>query len=215
MAAIFSRQAGGMLRLVIVAIAAVLVGTPLGLMAWVRTPHVTGVGNPIQQPVLFDHRHHVVDDGISCAYCHSTAERAAPAGLPSTARCMGCHGQIWNHSPLLEPVRESYFTGRPIPWVRVNRLPDFVYFDHSIHLAKGVGCESCHGRVDRMAAVFQAKPLTMGWCLGCHRNPEKFVRPRSEVMTMGWSAGDQRALGAMLVRQYRVREMTHCTACHR
>jgi hypothetical protein len=113
-------------------------------------------------------------------------------------------------------VRESYFSGQPIPWVRVNRLPDFVYFDHSIHVAKGVGCESCHGRVDRMAAVQQAKPLTMGWCLNCHRHPEEFLRPRSEVTTMGWKPkGDQEALGMALRKEYDVRSMTTCSTCHR
>lgn len=194
----------------------VIIGGPLLLMAWVRTPYVTSQGNPVQQPVLFDHRHHVVDDGIECRYCHSTVDRSPSAGIPTTARCMGCHGQIWNESPLLARVRSSYFSGQPIPWVRVNRLPDFVYFDHSIHVAKGVGCESCHGRVDQMAAIEQAKPLTMGWCLSCHRRPEAQLRPRSEVTTMGWKPKEnQLALGAALKKEYGVRSLTNCTTCHR
>lgn len=215
-AALFSRPANTALRLGLVLAGLLVLGVPLLLMAWVRTPQVTGVGDPVQQPVLFDHRHHVVDDGIECMYCHSTVDRSPAAGMPTTARCMGCHSQVWNDSPLLALVRESYFTGKPIPWVRVNRLPDFVYFDHSIHVAKGVGCESCHGRVDRMAAVSQAKPLTMGWCLSCHRQPEKFLRPRSEVTTMGWEPKmDQRKLGRALEREYAVQKVTNCSGCHR
>lgn len=216
MAALFSRPANTALRLGLVLAGLLVLGVPLLLMAWVRTPNVTGEGNPVQQPVLFDHRHHVVDDGIDCMYCHAEVDRSPAAGIPTTARCMGCHSQVWNASPLLARVRESYFSGRPIPWVRVNRLPDYVYFDHSIHVNKGVGCESCHGRVDEMAAVEQAKPLTMGWCLSCHRKPEEFLRPRSEVTTMGWEpAGSQEALGRKLKEEYGVREMTNCSTCHR
>jgi hypothetical protein len=216
MAWIFSRADDTRLRVGLVLAALVVVGVPLALMAWVRLPQATGEGDPVQQPVLFDHRHHVVDDGIDCEYCHSTAERAATAGMPSSARCMGCHGQIWDRSPLLARVRESYYSGVPLAWVRVHRLPDFVYFDHSIHVRKGVGCESCHGRVDRMAAVYQAKPLTMGWCLECHRDPAPHLRPRDEVTTMGWSPpGDRAALGRALMREYDVRTVTYCTGCHR
>jgi hypothetical protein len=138
-------------------------------MVWVRTPYVTGQGQPVDQPVKFDHRHHAADDGIDCLYCHENATRAPYAGVPPTARCMGCHAQIWTQSPELDVVRASFFEDRPIVWRRVNALPKFVYFDHSVHLASGVHCEECHGRVDRMASVYQAEELSMSWCLGCHR----------------------------------------------
>lgn len=187
-------------------------------MGWMRTPYARGELRIVEQPVPFDHRHHVADDRIDCRYCHTEVDRAATAGMPSAARCMGCHAQIWNDSPLLEPVRESYFEGRPIRWRRVHDLPDFVFFDHSVHVAAGVGCESCHGRVDRMARVYQVKPLTMGWCLDCHRDPRGRLRPVEAVTAMGWeergpagAAGDPvpaREEPATLLR-------TDCTACHR
>lgn len=215
-AALFSRFANTAVRLGLILGGLVALGIPVALMGWVRTPFVTGKENPVQQPVLFDHRHHVVDDGIDCRYCHSTVDRSPTAGIPSTARCMGCHNQIWNSSPLLARVRNSYFSGKPIPWVRVHRLPEFVYFDHSIHVAKGIGCESCHGRVDQMAAVHQVAPLTMGWCLDCHRNPEPYLRPRSQITAMGWRPpGGQEAMGRELRRAYGVQVRTYCTTCHR
>jgi hypothetical protein len=216
MASIFSRNANQVVRAVLIIGGAIIVLLIVAPMVWVRTPHVTGQGNPVQQPVLFDHRHHVVDDGIDCRYCHATVDRSPSAGLPSTARCMGCHGQIWNASPLLERVRTSYFTGEPIRWVRVHNLPDFVYFDHSVHVTHGIGCESCHGRVDQMASVYQVAPLTMGWCLDCHRNPEPHLRPRSAITAMGWQpTGDRAALAAELERTYDVRRLTYCSTCHR
>jgi len=215
-AALFPRTANTTFGVVCAALITAAAIVTLALMAWVRTPQGTGQFDPVQQPVMFDHRHHVTDDGIDCRYCHSTVERAPSAGIPSTARCMGCHGQIWNESPVLAMVRSSYATGRPIPWIRVHRLPDFVYFDHSIHVNKGVGCESCHGRVDQMASIDQQAPLTMGWCLSCHRNPAPHLRPASAITAMGWRPpGDRSALGRELVARNRVRSLTYCTACHR
>lgn len=187
----------------------------LGPMIYVRTPYATGQYFAADQPVQFDHRHHVQDDGIDCRYCHDTVEKGPLAGVPSTELCMGCHSQIWNDSPMLEPLRRSYYSGRPIPWNRVNQLPDFVYFNHSIHLSKGVGCQSCHGRVDRMALAYQEAPLTMGWCLGCHRHPEEQLRPRVALTDMEWRGGEHPGLGARLAAEYQVRRLTHCTACHR
>lgn len=216
MAALFPRWSDSLLRVAIVAVVAVAVGVPVFLMAWVRTPYVTGESDPLTQPVEFDHRHHVADDGIDCRYCHDLVERSPYAGIPPTSRCLNCHSQIWNTSPLLEPVWASYFLDRPIPWVRVHRLPGFVYFDHSIHVSKGVGCESCHGRVDQMARVFQVAPLTMAWCLDCHRAPERHLRPRSAITVMGWTPPrPQEEFGLELKRLYGVRELTTCTACHR
>src|SRR5262249_10471583 len=146
--------------------------------------------------------------GIDCRYCHTAVEESSFAGMPSTKTCMNCHSQIWVGSAMLEPVRESYRTGQPIHWQRVYNLPGFVYFDHSIHVHKGVGCASCHGRVDRMPFLYQAQSLLMEWCLDCHRHPEQQVRPREEVFNMAWEApgGDQPALGRALVKQYGVRD---------
>ncbi|HEX7051832.1 MAG TPA: cytochrome c3 family protein [Longimicrobiales bacterium] len=216
MAAKFPRWSDSVVRAGGVVLLIAVVGIPAFLMVWVRTPYTTGQFEPVRQPVEFDHRHHVADDGIDCLYCHDLADRSPYAGVPPTERCLGCHNQIWNESPLLLPVWRSGLTGRSIPWRRVHDLPDFVYFDHSIHVGKGVGCETCHGRVDRMARVYQVAPLTMGWCLDCHRHPERYLRPREEVTTMGWvPPRPQRVLGPELERRYGVREITNCTACHR
>lgn len=163
-------------------------GTLGGMMVYVRSPLYTQQGDPIDQPVQFDHRHHVGEVGIDCRYCHTSVEKAASAGIPPTSLCLNCHSQIWNKSPKLAPVRESFFTNTPIPWERVHKLPHYVYFNHSIHVAKGVGCATCHGRIDKMAAVEKFAPLTMSWCLECHRNPEKYLRPKDEVVNLGWEA---------------------------
>ena len=167
------------------------------------------------QPVPFSHDHHTEAMGISCLYCHTSVEESAFAGIPPTATCMNCHKLIWNDSPMLEPVRESLRTGEPIRWARVNDLPDFVYFNHSIHVAKGMGCVSCHGRVDKMPLLRQAVSLQMEWCLDCHRSPEDFVRPRSEIYNMEWEAEDQAALGARLVEEYEIESLLSCSVCHR
>jgi hypothetical protein len=151
-----------------------------------RSSYVTQAGVAREQPVQFSHQHHVGGIGIDCRYCHTSVETAATAGIPPTKTCMNCHSQIWLSSPYLEPVRESWKTNKALRWNRVHDLPDFAYFDHSIHVAKGVGCSTCHGRVDRMPLMWQNASLQMEWCLECHRNPEKFIRPRSEIYTMDW-----------------------------
>lgn len=167
------------------------------------------------QPVPFSHDHHTEAMGISCLYCHTSVEESAFAGVPPTATCMNCHKLIWNDSPMLEPVRESFRSGEPIQWTRVNDLPDFVYFNHSIHVAKGVGCATCHGRVDKMPLLRQAVSLQMEWCLDCHRTPQDFVRPRSEIFNMEWEAEDQATLGAKLVEEYEIESLLSCSVCHR
>ena len=167
------------------------------------------------QPVPFSHDHHTEAMGISCLYCHTSVEESAFAGVPPTATCMNCHKLIWNDSPMLEPVRESFRTGEPIRWARVNDLPDFVYFNHSIHIAKGMGCVTCHGRVDKMPLLRQAESLQMEWCLDCHRSPQDFVRPRSEIYNMEWEAEDQAAVGARLVEEYNIQSLVSCSVCHR
>jgi len=173
---------------------------------------------PVDQPVPFSHKHHVGDDGIDCRYCHTSVEKSAFAGIPPTYTCMSCHSQIWTDSPLLEPVRQSFRTGRALEWQRVHDLPNFVYFNHSIHIKKGIGCVSCHGRVDTMPITRKVETLSMRWCLSCHRNPENQIRPREKVFDLGWTpTGNQEARGKQLVVEYHVLnrfQLTNCSTCH-
>jgi Cytochrome c7 and related cytochrome c len=186
------------------------------LMVGQRSPLVTRQFDPVPQPVQFDHRHHAADEGIDCRYCHSTVTASPRAGIPPMEVCMGCHAQVWNDAPLLEPVRQAYFTDRPIQWRRVHELPDFAYFDHSIHVNKGVGCFTCHGRVDEMASVYRVGPLTMGWCLECHRNPYPYLRPLEHITDMRWQPQeDPEVLGRRLARELDVRPNQECYTCHR
>ncbi len=216
MPALFPSWSNHAFRVAIAAAVLLVLAVPLALMGYVRSPWNTGVGRAPEQPVPFDHRHHVADDLVDCLYCHSLADRSPYAGIPGADLCMNCHNQIWNDSPLLEPVRESYFEGAPLAWARVYSLADFVYFDHSAHVLNGVGCESCHGRLDRQARVTQVAPLTMGWCLECHRDPGPRLRPRSEITTPGWTfQGDRDSLAAALMAEYDVAPGTDCTTCHR
>ncbi len=185
---------------------------------FVRSSFMTRKDIVVEQPVPFSHEHHVDGLGIDCRYCHTTVEQTASAGIPPTKTCMTCHSQIWSTSPILEPVRDSWRTGQPIEWVRVYDLPDFVYFNHSIHVAKGVGCETCHGRIDRMPLVWKAVTLQMEWCLECHRHPERSIRPRAQIYTMGWQpAQNQEAQGTELSQAYHIQthQLTDCTVCHR
>lgn len=214
MPALFPKWSNTAFRIVLGTLVVLALGLPGVLSAFMRMPYGTGQGYEVVQPVEFDHRHHVADDGIDCRYCHSTVESSPYAGVPPTATCMNCHNQIWNDSPLLEPVRQSYFSGEPIPWRRVHDLPDFVYFDHSIHVNRGIGCVSCHGRVDEMPYIKQEKSLTMGFCLECHRDPTPNLRPRSEITSMTWKAKDTAQL-QQLEKEYGTRRLTTCTACHR
>lgn len=181
-----------------------------------RSPYMTGVGVARPQPVPFSHAHHAGDLGFDCRFCHTSVEDGAIAGIPPSKTCMKCHSQIWADSPMLEPVRSSFAEGDPIEWTRVHDLPDFAYFDHSAHVAKGVGCVSCHGRVDEMPLMWKVHTLHMDWCLDCHREPEPHLRPRDRVFDMAWQPdGDPRSLGAQLAAQYGVRPLTDCTTCHR
>jgi hypothetical protein len=216
MKTVFSSGADTVFRVVLVVLFLAVVALVGGPMVYVRGPVHQKREFPLDQPVQFDHRHHVRDDGIDCLYCHDGATRSAFAGVPATDVCMGCHSQVWPRSVQLEPVRRSYFSGQPLRWNRVHHVPDYVYFNHAIHVNKGVGCVSCHGRVDQMALDYQVAPLSMGWCLDCHRDPAPHLRPRERVTDMAWSAGkDARAVGETLAARYRVRKLTHCTACHR
>jgi len=206
-------------------------------MFWVfeqiqRSPYTTYAGVARPQPVPFSHQHHVGGLGIDCRYCHTSVEVSSFAGIPPTKTCMNCHSQIWSNAPLLEPVRESFRSGQSLVWTRVNDLPDFVYFNHSIHIAKGVGCNTCHGPVDRMPLMYNQASLQMEWCLDCHRAPEKYLRPREQVFNMryeqpspfkpvsldGKTYNEQISLGKALVSKYKLRsvqDITSCSTCHR
>lgn len=184
--------------------------------AWSRSSWATQAGVAREQPVPFSHAHHVGEVGIDCRYCHTTVETSYFANIPPTKTCMNCHTQIFNTSPTLEPVRESFRTDRSIAWTRVHDLPDFAYFNHSIHVNKGVGCETCHGRVDKMPLTWQKASLQMEWCLDCHRHPERYVRPREQVFRMGYEPPiDQETLGRQLVKEYKIQSLTSCSTCHR
>jgi hypothetical protein len=202
-------------RIGLAIVAITVLGVPTFLMAWVRTPNVTARGEPVDQPIMFDHRHHVRDDGIDCLYCHYDATRSAYAGVPPTSLCMNCHNQVWPESERLAPVRRSYFSGQPIAWKRVHQLPDFVYFNHSAHVSHGVGCVSCHGRVDKMAQVYPVAPLTMHWCLDCHRSPERSLRPLDRITDMAWAPASPVETGWQIKRELSVDPPVSCTGCHR
>lgn len=185
---------------------------------YIRSPYNTEALVVREQPVPFSHEHHVRGLGIDCRYCHASVTESSFAGMPPTKTCMTCHSQIWGNAEMLEPVRASWATGVPIAWQRVYDVPDFAYFDHSIHVQKGIGCVTCHGRVDEMPLMWQVPTLQMEWCLECHREPERFIRPKEEVFNMEWTPPeDQLALGRRLVSEYRipVKRLTDCYTCHR
>jgi len=197
-----------------------LVGVALvAVLAVARSPYMTRQNISREQPVQFSHKHHVGDDGIDCRYCHTGVETSAVAGIPPTKTCMNCHSVLFNTSAYLEPVRESYRSDTSIAWVKVHRLADFVYFNHSIHVNKGVGCSTCHGQINQMPLVFQANTLLMQWCVECHRHPEQVLRPKDQVFNMDWKAPDNQAeIGAELRKLYNIRttvELTSCSTCHR
>lgn len=183
-----------------------------------RSTYITEANVVRNQPVPFSHEHHVNGLGIDCRYCHTSVETSAFAGIPPTETCMGCHSQIWKDSPTLEPVRASFRTGEPLVWTRLNDVPDFVYFNHSIHVNKGIGCESCHGRVDQMPLMRRAHTLQMGWCLQCHRQPHEFIRKEQDVFKFGPAVEPISAeLGRELVERHNIdtKQLTDCWTCHR
>jgi hypothetical protein len=203
-----------------------LLAGPLGgaFVLWVcliytRSSYGTDRGIVREQPVPFSHQHHAGDLGIDCRYCHTAVERGPNAGFPATEICMNCHSQMWVGSDMLEPVRASYRTGKSLHWKRTHNLPGFVYFDHSIHIHNGVGCSTCHGKVDEMPLMYAVSSLLMEWCLDCHRNPEKHLRPRAEVFNMKWQPpADQLERGRELAKEYKLRDthyLTSCSVCHR
>jgi len=243
MSQIFHRSTNTLSRATI--FGAVFIVAALGGVAYIvqGSPFVTYAGVRKPQPVPFSHQHHVAGLGIDCRYCHTSVETSSFAGIPPTKTCMNCHSQIWTNAQLLEPVRASYRSGESLQWTRINQLPDFVYFNHSIHVTKGVGCNTCHGPVDQMPLMYQAESLQMEWCLGCHRDPGKNLRPRDQVFNMryqqpttvnpvnvdGRPFTDQDSLGVYLIKKYQVRvgriktsdgqvsvgDITSCSTCHR
>jgi Cytochrome c7 and related cytochrome c/Class III cytochrome C family len=181
------------------------------------TTYRAGPGAPLEQPVPFSHKHHVRDEGIDCRYCHSSVETSSFAGIPPLSTCMTCHSQLFKDQPALAPLMQAALSGVPLHWQRVHKLPDFVYFDHSIHVAKGVGCASCHGAVDQMPLTWRVAPLTMRWCLDCHRAPERELRPANEIFNLHWQARDARVSGEQLLEHYGIasRRLRDCSICHR
>ncbi len=217
MAQLFPRAANQIAKASIVLVAAAAVLAAVLLMVVIpRSSWVTRQHEAREQPVPFYHTHHVGGMGIDCRYCHTAVERSATAGIPPTQTCMNCHSLIFKDSPTLEPVRASFRDDTSIPWVKVHDLPDFVYFNHSIHVNKGVGCTTCHGPIDQMSYVYAEKPLLMEWCLDCHRQPEKYLRPKSEVFSVAYRPpADQLELGRRLLAEYDVHTQTTCSTCHR
>ncbi|MFE8069433.1 cytochrome c3 family protein [Marinobacteraceae bacterium S3BR75-40.1] len=213
---IFRPKANGLAHWVMVGLLLVVVGgTTAGLLLNV-SPYNTGQGSVPAQPVPFSHKHHVGALGIDCRYCHTSVERSAFAGLPDTRTCMTCHSQLWTNADMLEPVRRSLKEDKPLVWTRVNDMPDYVYFNHQAHVENGVGCESCHGRVDEMPLMRQAKPLTMRWCLDCHRDPGSRLREPDQITAFGVSRNDE-AKSKRLLEKYDIHtdRMTECITCHR
>ena len=186
-----------------------------GLWGWVRSPYMTEVGVPKPQPIPFSHAHHVGDLGIDCRYCHTGVEKEAFAGIPATEVCMNCHSQLWRDQEMLEPLLVSLRTDTPIEWSRVHDAPDYVYFHHGIHVTKGIACETCHGRVDKMPLTWRQNTLHMQWCMECHRDPVKNVRPPEDVFLMGWKPNDKTPSSAQLVADSHIQSQTNCSVCHR
>ena len=217
MSQVFPKSANAWSKASLITILLLVLGLGWVVLMLQRSDVVTSANEFVEQPVQFSHQHHAGGIGIDCRYCHTSVEVSPSAGIPPTKTCINCHSQIWNQSPYLEPVRASFRDDRPLNWIRVHDLPDFVYFNHSIHVRKGVGCETCHGRVDRMPLMFQAKSLQMEWCLDCHRDPSRYVRPVEQITTMGY-VRPASMNGADLVRDYKiagVAELTSCSVCHR
>ena len=216
MAQIFKPSANSLARASLLGLVLLVAGLGWFANSYSRSDYVTEVGDAKEQPVPFSHKHHVGDVGIDCRYCHTSVETSAFAGIPPTETCMSCHAQLFADSPMLEPVRASFRNGTPIRWTRVHELPGYVYFNHSIHVHKGVGCSTCHGRVDQMPLMWRTSRLQMEWCLECHRAPERFVRPRDQIFNMEWQPpANQAEAGQKLLKEYQIQKLTDCYTCHR
>ncbi|MDB6124980.1 MAG: Chaperone protein HtpG [Pedosphaera sp.] len=215
---LFHRRSNTIARVSILAVVLLVTAGGWLLHASFWSPYMTKVNVPIEQPVPFSHEHHYGGLGIDCRYCHTSVEKSSFAGIPPTETCMTCHSQLYTDQPILAPVRESLATDTPMKWNRVHDLPDFVFFNHSIHVTKGIGCSTCHGQVQKMPLMWKVNTLYMKWCLDCHRDPAKYIRPREEVFNMSWLPPiNQLAQGRKLVKDYHVnaKQLTDCSMCHR
>ena len=226
---LFSRSADTIFRTSLVGGVVLGIVIVCAMLAIARSPYMTNQYMTVEQPVPFSHQHHVADIGIDCRYCHQTVETSARAGVPATQVCMNCHRELWNQTDMLAPVRASFRTDEPLHWNRVHDMPDYVYFNHSIHIHKGIGCYSCHGRVDEMALTYRAYPLTMKWCLDCHRDPKQHVRPRelvfqpkplAELIAQNSASSEAEeisleGLQERLSEEYHLKSRTDCYTCHR
>ncbi|MBK8466699.1 MAG: cytochrome c3 family protein [Chloracidobacterium sp.] len=219
MAQLFNKSANNIAKISLIMVPILGATAFFAFTQLARSSYLTGQYVEKQQPVQFSHKHHVGDDGIDCRYCHQTVETTGSAGMPSTQTCMNCHSQLFADQPYLELVRASFRDNKPIEWERVHDLPEYTYFNHSIHIAKGVGCSTCHGQIDNMPAVYQESTLQMEWCIACHRAPENFIRPKSEIYNMQWQDRDlDTAERKQLKADYKIRSkemMTSCSVCHR
>ncbi len=221
MSQIFPRSANALARSSLFGVLSLVLFLGWLIFTLMRSSWATKQFEFVDQPIQFSHAHHVGGMGIDCRYCHTSVEKSSFAGIPPTKTCMNCHSQIFSTAPILEPVRASFRNDTPLNWIRVNDLPDFVYFNHQIHIKQGVGCDTCHGPVDKMPLMYQAQPLLMDWCLTCHREPENFIRPRSEVFNMNYRIPEgttQKELGLRLKKEYNIagtEHMTSCSVCHR
>ncbi len=233
MSQLFPRSANALARSSLVGLVALIAFLGWVAITLMRSGWVTSQNEYVEQPVQFSHKHHVGGEGFDCRYCHTSVENSSFAGIPPTRTCMNCHSQIWTNAPILEPVRASYRNDTPLTWIRVNDLPDFVYFNHQIHVHQGVGCAVCHGPIAQMPLTYQATTLQMEWCINCHRAPEKYIRPREEVFNMDYApptedhpvvlaSGErftsQLDLGLRLKRDYGISgayHLTTCSVCHR
>jgi len=219
MAQIFHRSANFIARASLLGVALLAGAALTAVLVLARSPYITNQRVTRAQPVQFSHKHHVGDDGIDCRYCHTSVENSAYAGIPPTKTCMNCHSVLFNNVGYLEVIRESYRTDESIRWTKVHRLADYVYFNHSIHVNKGIGCSSCHGPINQMPLIYQASPLNMNWCLDCHRNPQANLRPKDQIFNMDWKApANQEEVGRQLAADYKLRttvELTSCSTCHR
>ena len=216
----FFPKSANMIALLSLILVAGLVGGGLSIVIGTsRTAYNTDEEVFINQPVPFSHKHHVTGLGIDCRHCHFSVEDSSFAGIPATKTCMTCHSQIWNEAPMLEPVRASFREDKAIEWIRVHDVPDYVYFNHSIHIAKGVGCATCHGQVDEMPLMKKAESLQMQWCMDCHWHPEMNLRPREEITNLDWQPPSDPeahvALAKQLAEEYNVQSKVSCSVCHR
>ena len=218
MTQIFAPSADTWMRLLMMGGLSVAVGGMASVIGFAHSAYMTSTDLRPRQPVPFSHKHHAGQLGIDCRYCHSGAETGPQAGLPPTTTCMTCHSQIWTNAAMLEPVRQSMAENKPVAWTRVAKLPDYVFFRHDIHLAKGVGCETCHGRIDTMSLTYRAKAFTMEFCIDCHRDPAPHLRPQQHITDMAWTPdGDARQQGTAIAAHEGIRfgQLTHCYVCHR